>query len=68
MIFETFSLSPHLKQVATLPCNLSLIVCFLTLMFHKVVWQHTQGLVGFLVTVYYKITRESASERILNFS
>jgi len=38
---------PHLKYVATLPCNLSLIVCFLTLIFHKVVWQHMQGLVGF---------------------
>ena len=32
---------PHLKYVAKLPCNLSLIVCFLTLLFHKVVWQHT---------------------------
>ena len=28
---------PHLKYVATLPCNLSLIACFQTLMFHKVV-------------------------------
>ena len=27
-------------QVATLPCNLSLRTCFLTLMFYKVVWQH----------------------------
>ena len=34
---------PHLKYVATLPCNSSLIACFLTLMFHKVVWQHMQG-------------------------
>ena len=38
---------PHLKCVATLPCNLSLIACFLTMMFHKVVWQHMQGVVGF---------------------
>ena len=38
---------PHLKCVATLPCNLSLFACFLTIMFHKVVWQHMQGVVGF---------------------
>jgi len=37
---------PHFKNVATLPCNLSLIARFLTLMFHKVVWQHMLG-VGF---------------------
>ena len=34
---------PHLKYVATLLCNLSPMACFLTLMFHKVVWQHKQG-------------------------
>ena len=34
---------------ATLHCNVSLITCFLTLLFHKVVWQHTQGVVGFLI-------------------
>jgi len=33
---------PHFKYVATLPCNLSLIACFLTLIFHKVVWQHVR--------------------------
>jgi len=27
---------PHFKYVATLPCNLSLMAFFLTLMFHKV--------------------------------
>ena len=32
---------------------------------HKVVWQHMQGVVGFLLTVYCKFTRESDSERIL---
>jgi len=37
-----------LKYVATIPSNLSLITCFLTSMFHKVVWQHMQGVVGFL--------------------
>jgi len=30
---------PHLKYVATLPCNSSFIACFLTLTFHKVVWR-----------------------------
>jgi len=34
---------PHLKYVATLPCNVSLIACFLTLVVHKVVWQNMQG-------------------------
>ena len=41
------TIPPHLKYVATLPCNLSLIACFLTLMFHKVVLQHMQEMVGF---------------------
>jgi len=38
---------PNLKHVAVVPYNLSLIACFLTVMFHKVVWQHMQGAVGF---------------------
>jgi len=38
---------PHLEYVATLPCNLSLVACFLTLIFNKVMWQHMLGLVGF---------------------
>jgi len=37
---------PHFKYVATLPCSLSLIDSFQTLMFHKVVWQYMQGLVA----------------------
>jgi len=38
---------PHLKYVATLPCNLSLIASFQTLMFHKVVWHtHTHPFNG----------------------
>jgi len=41
---------PHLKNVATQPHNLSLITGFLTLMFHKVMWQHMQGVVGLLIT------------------
>ena len=46
----------HLKYVATLPCNLSLITCFLTLMFHMVVWQHVQGVVGFLIITLLQFT------------
>ena len=34
------------KHVATLPCNLSLVACFLALMFHKAVWLHTQDVAG----------------------
>jgi len=45
----------HLKYVATLPCNLSLIVCCLTLMFHKVVWLHMQEIVGLLITTLLQI-------------
>jgi len=41
------TIPPHLKYVTTVPCNLFLIACFLTLMFHKVVWQHTKGLLIF---------------------
>ena len=33
---------PYLKHVATVPCNSSLIACFLTLMFHKVMWHHAR--------------------------
>jgi len=40
---------PHLKLVASLLCNLSLIACFLTIMFHRVVWQRMQGVVGFSI-------------------
>jgi len=39
------TIPPHLKYVATLPCNLWPLACFLTIMYHKVVWQHMQGLV-----------------------
>jgi len=42
---------PYLKYVAILHCNLLLMACLLTLMFHKVVYQHTQGAVGFLINV-----------------
>jgi len=46
---------PHLKYVATLPCNLSLIASFLTLMFHKVMWQHMQGVLRFFTTTLLQI-------------
>ena len=53
--FSTHRLSidnpPHLKYVPTLRCNLLPIACFLTLVFPKVVWQHMQGAVGFLISV-----------------
>jgi len=39
-----------LADSAALPCNILLIACFLKLKFHKVVWQHMQGVVGFSVT------------------
>ena len=58
------TIAPNLKYVTTVPCNLSLIVSFLTLMFHKVVWQHVQGMVGFLISFLLLITRESACEGI----
>ena len=51
------TIPPRLKYVATLPCNLSLIACFPTLMFHKVVWQHMQDVVGFLVIHSLQIYR-----------
>jgi len=50
-------------------CNLSLayniLTSFLTVVLHKVVWQHMVDVVGFLIKFYSKFSRESASERIL---
>jgi len=50
---------PYLKYVATLHSNLSLIVCFLALMFYQVVWQHVHGVVRPIITtllqIYYRI-------------
>jgi len=46
---------PHLKNIVTLPCNLSLIACFLTLMFHKVTWQHMQDVARFWTTTLLQI-------------
>jgi len=48
----------YIKYVATLPRNLSLIACFLTLMFYKVTWQHMQGVVRFLITSLLQIYSE----------
>ena len=36
-------------------CNLSLIASFLTLLFHKAVWQHVPGVVGFVMTSLLQI-------------
>ena len=61
LILKLFSLShsainlwlltipPHLKYVAILPSNLSLIARFPTLMFHVLAWQHMQGVVEILI-------------------
>ena len=46
---------PYFMYVATLPCNLSLIACFLALMFHKVVWQHIQGVMKPIITALLQI-------------
>jgi len=35
-----------------------LIASILTLLFHKVVWQHMQGVVGFLMTSLLQIYQE----------
>jgi len=45
--------------------NLSLIACFLALMFHKVVWQHMLGVVGPTITILLQIINESTSETVL---
>jgi len=55
----------QLKYVATLPCNLSLIACFMTLVFHKVMWQHMHGVVWLLTTSLLQIYGESSSEKKL---
>ena len=49
---ECFSLT---DLVSILHCNLSLIACYLTLVFHKLVRQHMQRMVGFLVTTLLQI-------------
>ena len=50
---------PQLTYVATLPCNLSLMSCFANVIFHKVMWQHMQGVVGLFVTSLLQIYRGS---------
>jgi len=54
--FLIWLLKPH-HTLNTLFCNLSLIACFLTIMFDNVVWQHTQGVVGFSVITLLQIYR-----------
>jgi len=53
---------PHLNHVATLPCNVSLITvhvsgcyCFLDIIFHKIVWRHVWGVVGYFITALLHI-------------
>ena len=59
---------PHLKYVATLPCNSSLIACFLTLTFHKVVWRRyasagaSYDLVSVCLSVCLCVTSQSSGE------
>jgi len=55
IIIWLLTITSHLKYVATLPCNLSLITCFLTLTFHMVAWQHMQGVSGVLITTLLQI-------------
>jgi len=53
-------LPPCLKYFATLPCNFSLIACFLASMFHKAVWQNMQSVVRLLIILLrWKLTKES---------
>jgi len=56
---------PHLKYVATLPCDLSSIDCFLILMFHEVVWQRTQDVVGLFIMTFLQIYREISGDKKL---
>ena len=42
-------------NAATLPYNFSLIACFLTLIFHNVVWQQLLDVVGFLIIILLQI-------------
>ena len=45
--------------IIIIPCITCIIAWILTLMFHKVVWQHMQGVVGFLVTSLLQILRRN---------
>jgi len=52
--------------IASLPCNLSLIVCFLVLTFHKVVWQHMKDVAGFSILYFTaKLPRNMSVKKIL---
>ena len=55
----------RLKFAATLPSNLSLIACFVTLLFHKLVWQRTQRSGGILITNLLQIYPGIFSEKQL---
>ena len=44
-----------LSNINRVNLNLSLIACFLALMFHKVVWQHRQSVMGPIITTILQI-------------
>ena len=50
------TISPHLEYAATLPCNLSLPVCFLTLIFYEVVWKHNATYDHFTAKLLWNLT------------
>jgi len=72
LLIWLLTIPPNLKHAATPPCNLSLIACFLTLMFHKVVWQHMGGMLGLLVTsllqIYQGIFQRKLFRRLVKIS
>jgi len=51
---------PHLKYMATLPCVI------LILMFHTVVWQHMQGVAGFLIMTTAKLPKNVSVKNFEN--
>jgi len=55
----------HLKYAATLVICRSWLV-LLTLMFHRVVWQHMLGAVGFLICIKLQIYEAIFIEKIVN--
>ena len=53
----TISAGNTLRLGPALPCNLLVRTCFLTVMFHKVVREYMQGVVGLLMTSLLQIHR-----------
>jgi len=67
---KKFKISEYLAKLKARTW-LSRALCFLALMFHKVVWQHMQSLVGSLTTtllqIYYRICQWKKTENRLGF-